>query len=423
MQTDAGGTCPRYPPAIRQTVLSHSSQKLGVQRHRPITRCGSNMSYQERVAFRLAILVTGGAGYIGSHAAHALRRAGYEVIVYDNLSTGFRRLARSFELVEGDIADKSRLQPVLARVDAVLHFAAHAYVGESVAAPRKYFGNNVVAALSLLNSVVDAGIRRFVFSSSCAVYGVPERVPITEETAREPVNPYGASKLFFEHALAGYSRAYGLRSVRLRYFNAAGADEGGLSGELHEPETHLIPLALAACCEHGSPLSIYGSEYATPDGTCIRDYIHVNDLAEAHVRALRYLERTGSEIRGEANADDVGSLAINLGTGRGYSVLEVIQAAERATGCVVRRSLDARREGDPPALVADPTKARRILEWTARRNLDDMVSSAWAWMQKTSFRPAVGASLKTSAGARRPVTSSRPGDDAADDFLQSIKRA
>jgi UDP-glucose-4-epimerase GalE len=375
----------------------------------------------------VAILVTGGAGYIGSHAAHALRRAGYEVIIYDNLSTGFRRLAKGFELIEGDIGDKSRLQPVLARVDAVLHFAAHAYVGESVAAPRKYFGNNVVAALSLLNSVVDAGIRRFVFSSSCAVYGVPERMPITERTAREPVNPYGASKLFFEHALAGYSRAYGLRSMRLRYFNAAGADEGGLSGELHEPETHLIPLALAACTEHGPALSIYGSDYATPDGTCIRDYIHVSDLADAHVRALQYLERTGSEEPADANAGEAGSLAVNLGAGRGYSVLEVIQAAERATGRAVRRSVVARRSGDPPALVADAAKARQILGWTARRKLDDMVSSAWGWMRKTSVgastATSANASFETTAGARRPAASTRPGDNAPDDFLKSIKRA
>jgi UDP-glucose-4-epimerase GalE len=279
------------------------------------------------------------AGYIGSHAAHALRRAGYEVIVYDNLSTGFRRLAKGFELIESDVADKSRLQPVMARVDAVLHFAVHAYVGESVAAPRKYFGNNVVAALSLLNSVVDAGIRRSAFASSRAVYGVPERMPITEQTPREPVNPYGASRLFFEHALAGYSRAFGLRSVRLRYFNAAGGAEGGL----HEPETHLIPLALAACAEHGSALSIHGSVYATPDATCIRDYTHVNDLADAHVRALQYLERSESDKPSDAKADDAGSLAVNLGTGRGYSVLEVIQAAERATTrCAVRR-----RRGSP----------------------------------------------------------------------------
>ena len=325
----------------------------------------------------MAVLVTGGAGYIGSHAARALRRSGYEVIVYDNLSTGFRRLAQGFELVEGDIADDSKTRPVLARVDAVMHFAAHAYVGESVENPRKYFQNNFVGALNLLNSALDAGIRRFVFSSTCAVYGLPEQIPIAEQTPREPVSPYGASKLAFENALQAYDRAYGLRSVRLRYFNAAGADESGETGELHDPETHLIPLALGACTDKGRELQIYGTDYPTPDGTCVRDYIHVNDLADAHVRALQYLERNDERNDGD-------SLALNLGTGRGYSVLEVIQAAENATGRPVRRKIGPRRPGDPPVLVADPSKAQRVLGWTAKRNLADIVSSAWTWMQKTS---------------------------------------
>jgi len=322
----------------------------------------------------LAILVSGGAGYIGSHAARALRRSGYEVLLYDNLSTGFRRLAQGFELVEGDIADEARLRPVLARVDAVMHFAAHAYVGESVENPRKYFRNNVLGALSLLNSALDAGIRRFVFSSSCAVYGIPEQIPIAERTPREPVNPYGASKLFFENALQAYSRAYGLRSVSLRYFNAAGAEysenDSGEIGEMHDPETHLIPLALAASTANGSELLVYGSDYPTPDGTCVRDYIHVNDLADAHVRALQHLESDGD------------SLAINLGTGRGHSVLEVIQAAENASGRPVRRKIGPRRPGDPPVLVADPAKAQSVLGWTAQRNLADIVASAWSWRQK-----------------------------------------
>jgi UDP-arabinose 4-epimerase len=210
-----------------------------------------------------------------------------------------------------------------------------------------------------------------VFSSTCAVYGIPGQIPITEQTPREPVNPY-ASKLFFENALEAYSRAYGLRSVKLRYFNAAGADESGEIGEIHEPETHLIPLALAASTENGPELQIYGSDYPTADGTCLRDYIHVNDLADAHVRALQYLEKGGD------------SLAINLGTGRGHSVLEVIQAAESTTGRPVRRTIGPRRPGDPPVLVADPAKAQRVLGWTAKRNLADIVSSAWTWMQKTS---------------------------------------
>ncbi len=337
----------------------------------------------------MAILVTGGAGYIGSHAARALRRAGYEVVIYDNLCTGFGRLVQGFELVEGDIADDAKLRPVLARVDAVMHFAAHSYVGESVENPRKYFRNNVAGALSLLNSVLDAGIRRFVFSSTCAVYGLPEHVPIVEQEPREPVNPYGASKLFFENALEAYQRAYGMRSVMLRYFNAAGADESCETGELHDPETHLIPLALAASTDKGPELKIFGSDYPTADGTCVRDYIHVNDLADAHVRALQYLERNderNKEKTGEpaVAGDGASSLSINLGTGRGHSVLEIIQAAEEATGRPVRRKMGPRRSGDPPVLVADPSKAQAVLGWTAKRNLADIVSSAWAWMQKTS---------------------------------------
>jgi len=335
----------------------------------------------------VAILVVGGAGYIGSHAARALRRSGYEAVIYDNLSTGFRRLAQGFELVEGDIADEVRLRPVLARVNAVMHFAAHAYVGESVENPRKYFRNNVLGALSLLNSALDSGIRRFVFSSSCAVYGVPGQIPITEQTAREPVNPYGASKLFFENALEAYGRAYGLRSVSLRYFNAAGAEDSeNDSGEMHHPETHLIPLALGACAENGPELQVYGADYPTLDGTCVRDYIHVNDLADAHVRALQYLESQPEEKSRDEKSGD--SLAINLGTGRGHSVLEIIQAVESATGRPVRRTIGPRRPGDPPVLVADPAKAQRVLGWAAQRNLADVVSSAWNWMRKNSQRYA-----------------------------------
>jgi UDP-glucose-4-epimerase GalE len=313
--------------------------------------------------------VVGGAGYIGSHAARALRRAHYNVIIYDNLSTGFRRLAEGFELVEGDIADQSKLQRVLSRVDAVMHFAAHCYVGESVTNPRKYFRNNVTDALIMLNAAVDAGVRHFVFSSTCAVYGIPEHIPITEDTPREPVNPYGASKLFFENALEAYDRAYGLRSARLRYFNAAGADESGEIGELHDPETHLIPLALLASTPDGLELQVFGDDYPTPDGTCLRDYIHVNDLAEAHVRALQHLEKGGE------------SLALNLGTGRGHSVMEVIQAAEATTGQPVRRKVGPRRPGDPPILVADASKAQQLLNWTPQRDLANIVSSAWNFMR------------------------------------------
>jgi len=318
----------------------------------------------------LAVLVVGGAGYIGSHAARALRRARYEVIIYDNLSTGFRRLTEGFEFVEGDIGDQSKLHQVLPRVDAIMHFAAHCYVGESVTDPRKYFSNNVASALTLLNSAVDAGVRHFVFSSTCAVYGVPVKVPITEANPREPINPYGATKLAFENALEAYSHAYNLRVARLRYFNAAGADESGEIGELHDPETHLIPLALQASLPNGPELNVFGSDYPTPDGTCLRDYIHVNDLADAHVRALQHLEEGGD------------SLSLNLGTGKGNSVLEVIHAAEAATGQAVRRKIGPRRPGDPPALVADASKAQQVLGWTAKRNLTDIVNSAWNFMRK-----------------------------------------
>jgi UDP-glucose-4-epimerase GalE len=325
----------------------------------------------------LRVLVTGGAGYIGSHAARALRRAGYDVVIYDNLSHGFRPFADGFEFVEGDIGDDAVLRPALAGVDAVMHFAAHAYVGESVENPRKYFRNNVAAALGLLNSTLDAGIRRFVFSSTCAVYGVPQTIPISELTPREPVNPYGASKLFFENALEAYSRAYGLHSARLRYFNAAGADESCEIGELHDPETHLIPLALAATSENGKELQIFGSDYPTPDGTCVRDYIHVNDLADAHVLALQFLDgRHKSHTRktqGEA-------LALNLGTGRGHSVLEIMKEAEKVTGRAVRQKIGERRPGDPPTLIADPTKANQLLGWKAKRSLANIVSTAWKWM-------------------------------------------
>src|SRR5450755_4226899 len=316
------------------------------------------------------VLVSGGAGYIGSHTARALRRAGYEVVIYDNLSTGFRQPAQGFELVEGDIASALALWPVLKRVDAVMHFAAHAYVGESAEHPRKYFRNNVLGALNLLNSALDAGIRRFVFSSSCAVYGVPEQIPVTERAAREPVNPYGASKLFFENALEAYDRAYGLRSVRLRYFNAAGADESGEIGELHDPETHLIPLALRAAAGLGPELHVFGSDYPTPDGTCIRDYIHVNDLASAHVKALDHLA-AGKE-----------SIAVNVGTGTGASVREVLAAVEHATGKPVPHKIVPRRPGDPPALVANPAKAQALLQWKATRGLREVEATAWNWMER-----------------------------------------
>jgi UDP-glucose-4-epimerase GalE len=319
------------------------------------------------------ILVVGGAGYIGSHTARALRKHGYEAVVYDNLSTGHEFLAQGLELVVGEIADHKKLRQAMAGVQAVMHFAAHAYVGESVENPRKYFRNNVEAALTLLNAVVDSGVKRFVFSSTCAVYGTPEKIPISEDTLRRPVNPYGVTKLFFENALEAYDRAYGLRSASLRYFNAAGADESGEIGELHSPETHLIPLALAAATPGGSILQVFGTDYPTADGTCVRDYIHVNDLAEAHVMALKKLEE-GDQ-----------SFAVNLGTGTGSSVLEVIRTVEDVTANEVRITIAPRRPGDPPALVADPTRAQHLLQWKAARSLRDMVASAWRWMHRSTI--------------------------------------
>jgi UDP-glucose-4-epimerase GalE len=320
----------------------------------------------------VVILVVGGAGYIGSHTARALRRHGHEVIIFDNLSTGHRHLAGRFELIVGDIADEEKLAQVLKRTTAVMHFAANAYVGESVENPRKYFQNNVAAGLTLLNATIDAGVRVFVFSSSCAVYGVPSQIPIAEDTPRQPINPYGVSKLFFENALEAYERAYGLRSVRLRYFNAAGADESGEVGELHDPETHLIPLALAAAAGTGPDLQVFGEDYPTQDGTCVRDYVHVNDLAEAHVLALQHLINGGSP------------LALNLGTGEGCSIRQVLAAVQAVTGSKVPWRVAARRLGDPPALVADPSCAHNIIHWRASYTLDDIVSTAWKWMQQNS---------------------------------------
>jgi UDP-glucose-4-epimerase GalE len=318
----------------------------------------------------LIVLVVGGAGYIGSHAAHTLRRHGHGVIVYDNLSTGQAFLADGFELVVGEIADPAQLSPVLRRVDAVMHFAGHAYVGESVENPRKYFRNNVEAALALLNACVDCGVRRVVFSSTCAVYGIPAKVPIAESAPRQPVNPYGVSKLFFENALEAYDRAYGVKFASLRYFNAAGADDGGKIGELHDPETHLIPSALLAGSGERGELELFGSDYPTPDGTCIRDYIHVNDLAEAHVLAVQHL----------GGGKD--SIALNLGTGRGYSVKEVLNKVEEVTGRPVPVRVTGRRPGDPPSLVADPSRAEQVLQWKATRSFDDIVRTAWTWMKR-----------------------------------------
>ena len=317
----------------------------------------------------MRVLVTGGAGYIGSHAARALKRRGHQVVIYDNLSTGHRELAAGFELVEGEIGNPARISGSLRGMDAVMHFAAHSIVPESVTNPRKYFENNDRDGLVLLNAAVDSGVRSFIFSSTAAVYGIPEKTPITEDMPKQPVNPYGTSKLFFEHALAAYGPAYGLHSMSLRYFNAAGADEAGDIGELHNPETHLIPAALLTATGARPELQIFGEDYDTPDGTCVRDYIHVTDLAEAHVLALEYLAAKG------------GAHQLNLGTGKGHTVKEVVKVTEEVIGRELPKKIVGRRAGDPPILLADPSRAERLLGWKARLGLRDMVASAWRFLQ------------------------------------------
>lgn len=319
------------------------------------------------------ILVTGGAGYVGSHAASALRDAGLTPIVYDNLSRGHRELVRFGPLEEGDILDEARLTEVMARYRpaAVMHFAALAYVRESVEAPLSYYRNNFSGALSIMSAMRKSGLDKIVFSSTCAVYGTPETQPMPETLSLKPINPYGRSKLMVEQALSDASAAHGLRSVSLRYFNACGAHPSGEIGELHEPETHLIPRALMAAAGAIAAIDVFGSDYPTPDGTGIRDYVHVCDLADAHVAALHYLLGGGA------------TTTLNLGTGHGHSVREVIDATSRVTGRPISCNYVGRREGDPPRLVADATAAARRLQFAPKwTDLDRVIASAWAWHQK-----------------------------------------
>ncbi len=328
----------------------------------------------------MRVLITGGAGYIGSHAAKEVARRGHEVVVLDNLSTGHRWAAKFGPLIEGDVGDTSLVQDTLScyGIDLIMHFAAHAYVGESMANPRKYFRNNVVNALALFDAMLQAGVRRVVFSSTCATYGVPESVPITEGAPQHPINPYGESKLFVEKMLAWYGKAYGLKSVALRYFNAAGADPEGELGEAHDPETHLIPLVLDAAAGAREIVDIYGTDYATADGTAVRDYIHVSDLARAHLAAAEYLLGGGETV------------TLNLGTGHGYSVREVVAAVERVSEHLVPVREMARRPGDPPVLVAQPTKAKSVLGWSAvETGLDEIVRTAWDWHQSGAKQAAL----------------------------------
>jgi UDP-arabinose 4-epimerase len=317
-----------------------------------------------------SILVTGGAGYIGSHACKALARAGYVPVTYDNLSRGHRAAVRWGPLVEGDLNDTARLCAAMAehRVAAVMHFAAYAYVGESVGNPALYYQNNLCGTVSLLEAMREAGVLEIVFSSTCATYGTPGAVPINETAPQQPVNPYGETKLAIERALHWYGQAYAMRSVSLRYFNAAGADPEGEIGETHEPETHLVPLVLQAALGQRPAIEIYGTDYPTPDGTAIRDYIHVADLADAHLRALERLRAGGA------------SIALNLGTGLGHSVREVIATAEAVSGRKIPARNAPRRSGDPPALVADSRLAAETLGWRATcSSLDTIIRTAFAW--------------------------------------------
>lgn len=320
------------------------------------------------------VLVTGGAGYIGSHASKALARAGHIPVTFDSLQRGHRENVKWGPLVEADLANEEAIAKALEQynIGAVMHFAAYAYVGESMQHPRMYFANNFVNTLNLLNAMHAAHVKRIVFSSTCATYGSLVTLPIREDHPQRPVNPYGESKLFIEKMLRWAGACENLDWVALRYFNAAGADPDGETGENHDPEPHLIPRALAAA-SGGEPLAVFGTDYPTRDGTAVRDYVHVTDIADAHVRALAYLENGGE------------STALNLGTGNGHSVFELIRGVDLALGVKTPHRLEARREGDPPELVADPSLARRILGWECRHSdLDTIVRTAWSYYKRRS---------------------------------------
>lgn len=322
------------------------------------------------------ILVTGGAGYIGSHAVLELKRAGYDLVILDNLVYGHRDIVDDVlkvELVEGDISDRALLDQLFSQhnFSAVMHFSAYAYVGESVTDPAKYYRNNVISTLVLLEAMLEKGIKNFVFSSTCATYGIPQSIPLTEDHPQNPINPYGMTKLMVEKILADFDSAYGLKSVCFRYFNATGADPSGLLGEDHNPETHLIPLVLFAALGKQESVSIFGTDYDTPDGTCIRDYIHVNDLASAHILGLEYLLNSRK------------SDAFNLGNGGGFSVREVLDSARKVTGKEILALERDRRAGDPPILVGSSEKARTILGWNPQYpDLENIISHAWKWHQR-----------------------------------------
>ncbi|HET9699444.1 MAG TPA: UDP-glucose 4-epimerase GalE [Burkholderiales bacterium] len=319
------------------------------------------------------VLVVGGAGYIGSHMVKLLHARGHAVVTLDDLSTGYRDAVVRGEFVQGTLADRAALDRLFAsrRFEAVMHFASFIQVGESVSAPAKYYANNFSNTLTLLDAMMAAGVKRFIFSSTAAIFGEPVTPLIAEDHPQRPVNPYGRSKWMVEQALADYGRAYGLRAACLRYFNAAGADPEGELGERHDPETHLIPLVLQAASGRRPHIGVFGDDYPTPDGTCVRDYIHIVDLCEAHLLAL---DRLMAEER---------SLAFNLGNGTGFSVREVIEAARRVTGRPIAVTVSPRRAGDPAQLVADSARARAGLGWTPRyADLETIIDHAWSWEQK-----------------------------------------
>lgn len=319
------------------------------------------------------VLVSGGAGYIGSHACKALAAAGYQPVAYDNLAYGHESAVKWGPFERGDINDAERLDQVLKqyRPIAVMHFAAYAYVGESVQDPGKYYRNNVAGSLCLIEAANRHGIDKFIFSSTCATYGEPQQIPMTEAHRQMPINPYGHSKLMIEQMLRDFEVAHGLRSVSLRYFNAAGADPAGETGEDHDPETHLIPLVLDAALGVRPGITVFGDDYDTPDGTCVRDYIHVTDLADAHVSALRYLEKGGA------------SGAFNLGNGNGFSVMEIIETAKKVTGKAIPFSIGPRRAGDPPKLIGDSARIRQVLNWQpAYADIETIIETAWQWQRK-----------------------------------------
>ena len=324
----------------------------------------------------MAVLVCGGAGYIGSHVNKMLDRMGYDTVVFDNLVYGHREAVKWGEFVRGDLKNPEEIEAVFDTypIEAVMHFAAYAYVGESVTDPEKYYFNNVACTLNLLRAMRGHGCDKIIFSSTCATYGEPARVPITEDMPQNPINPYGASKLMVERILSDYGTAYGLRSVALRYFNAAGADPECEIGEDHDPETHLIPLVLDAASGKRPDIKVFGTDYPTRDGSCIRDYIHVEDLAKAHILALKYLQSGGASER------------FNLGNERGTSVLEVIEAVKKVTGKDFKVTLSDRRPGDPATLVGSSDKVKAVLGWEPRyADIETIVEHAWKWHEKMGW--------------------------------------